>query len=121
MIEPFRIKRENGIVWIDAKVDAAFRKALLDGVPTVLHAKMVEALAATPDAGARDHSVRYFKGELDAIIVMVNPLLMNLNSFLGERFHLPGLFDWLNATNYGNDYRMIEVFKAWSEMKVGNG
>lgn len=115
---PFRIKRENGIVWIDKAVDQAFRKALLDGVPTNLRGKMMEALAATPNAGARAHSKRYFAGELPAIMAEVSPLLEVLNQFLQNQLQLPGLYDWLNETNYGNDYRMIKVFKAWSEMKI---
>lgn len=119
--EPFRVRRENGLVFVDRATDEAFRHALLNGVPTVLRPKMLEALAAVPDAGARAHSVRYFKGELDAICEQTHPLLFELNRFLSARFQLHGLFDWLNATGYGNDYRMIEVFKAWSEMKVSNG
>ena len=50
---PFPIRRENGVVFIDGAVDAAFRKALLDGVPAGLRSKMREALAATPGRGAR--------------------------------------------------------------------
>lgn len=113
---PFRVKRENGIVWIDAAVDAAFRKALMDGVPANLRGKMREALAALPDKGAMAHSVRYFGDELEDIKAKTSPLLIELNRMLSESFNLPGLFDWLNATNFGNDYRMIKVFKAWSEM-----
>jgi len=113
---PFAIKRENGIVWIDAAVDAAFRQALMDGVPVNLRAKMREALAATPDKGAMAHSVRYFGDELQEIKAQIAPLMMELNRMLSESFNLPGLYDWLDATNYGNDYRMIKVFKAWSEM-----
>jgi hypothetical protein len=118
MIAPFSIRRENGVVWIDKAADAAFRKALLDGVPASLRSKMMEALAATPGAGALAHSERYFKGELPAIVEAINPLMFVLNKFLAEQLKLPGLFDWLNETNFGNDYRMIKVFKAWSEMQV---
>jgi hypothetical protein len=113
---PFSIKRENGIVWIDAKADAAFRQALMDGVPVNLRAKMREALAATPDKGAMAHSIRYFGSELEQIKAQIAPLMMELNRMLSESFNLPGLYDWIDATNYGNDYRMIKVFKAWSEM-----
>lgn len=118
MTEPFRVKRENGIVWVDKAADAAFRKALLDGVPSNLRAKMQEALAATPDAGAMAHAKRYFGDELPAIMEQVFPLMFQLNKYLAEQLKLPGLFDWLNITNYGNDYRMIKVMKAWSEMKL---
>ena len=116
MIPPFTIRRENGVVFIDSVVDAAFRKALLDGVPPNLRGKMREALAATPDSGAMAHSIRYFGAELPEIKNQVGPLLIELNRVLSERFGLQGLFDWLDATNFGNDYRMIKVFYAWSEM-----
>lgn len=118
MTEPFRVRREGGIVWVDKAADAAFRKALLDGVPSNLRAKMHEALAATPDAGAMAHAKRYFGDELPAIMEQVFPLMFQLNKFFSEQLKLPGLFDWLNITNYGNDYRMIKVMKAWSEMKL---
>ena len=116
MIPPFTIRRENGVVFIDSAVDAAFRKALMDGVPPNLRSKMREALAATSDSGAMAHSIRYFGAELPEIKNQVAPLLIELNRVLSERFGLQGLFDWLDATNFGNDYRMIKVFHAWSEM-----
>lgn len=115
---PFHVRRENGIVFVDSAVDAAFRHALLDGVPVNLRSKMREALAAIPDKGAMAHSIRYFGDELEEIKARIAPLMMELNRMLSESFNLPGLFDWLDITNFGNDYRMIKVFKAWSEMVV---
>jgi hypothetical protein len=112
------IVRQNGVVAIRSDVDAAFRKALLDGVPVSLRSKMIEALAATPGKDAEAHSRRYFGAELKAIMDEVHPLLFFINKFLTEQRQLPGLYDWLNATNFGNDYRMIKVFKAWSEMRI---
>lgn len=112
------IVRQNGIVAIRSDVDAAFRKALLDGVPLSLHSKMREALAATPGKDAEAHSRRYFGAELQPIMDEVHPLLFQINKHLSEQLRLPGLYDWLNATNFGNDYRMIKVFKAWSEMTL---
>ena len=113
---PFHVKRENGIVFVDSAVDAAFRKALMDGVPPNLRGKMWEALAATPDRGAMAHSIRYFGDELNDIKARIAPLMIELNRMLSENYNLPGLFDWLNVTNFGNDYRMIKVFAAWSDM-----
>lgn len=113
---PFHVKRENGVVFVDSTVDAAFRKALLDGVPPQLRGKMHEALAAMPDKGAAAHSIRYFGKELGPIKQRIAPLLIDLNDILTRSFRLPGLFDWLDVTNFGNDYRMIKVFAAWSEM-----
>lgn len=113
---PFHVKRENGVVFIDSVVDAAFRKALMDGVPPSLRGKMREALAAMPDKGARGHSIRYFGDELRAINDRIAPLLQELNKMLTETYRLPGIYDWLNETNFGNDYRMIKVFAAWADM-----
>jgi hypothetical protein len=113
---PFAVRRENGIVWVETAVDAAFRKALMDGVPPALRGKMREALAATPDKGAMAHSIRYFGEELENIKARVAPLLVELNRVLASNYRLQGLFDWLDITNFGNDYRMIKVFAAWSDM-----
>jgi hypothetical protein len=79
---------------------------------------MIEALAATPGKDAEAHSRRYFGEELPAIMDEIHPLLFFINKYLSEQLKLPGLYDWLNATNFGNHYAMIKVFKAWSEMKV---
>ena len=114
---PFTVIRENGLVHVDAKVDAAFRQALMDGIPVQLRGKMREALAATPNKGAMAHSRRYFGDELPHIKNRIAPLVIELNRFLSESRGLPGLFDWLDVTNFGNDYRMIKAFAAWAETK----
>lgn len=115
---PFATHNKDGITWVDARVDAAFRKALMAGVPANLRNKMHEALAATPDAGAMAHSIRYFGDELESIKIAVGPLIEELSRLLSNTYGMPGFIDWLNLTNFGNDYRMIKVFKAWSEMKL---
>lgn len=102
---------------IDSVIDAAFRKALLDGVPASLRPKMKEALSGIVHADAMAHSVRYFGDELPHIKNHIAPLVEQLNRTLSESFNLPGLYDWLNATNFGNSYKMIKVFAAWAEMK----
>ena len=116
MAPPFVVRRQNGMVFIETGADQAFRKALRAGVPPSVRAKMNEALAATPDSGAMAHSVRYFGDELADIKNRIAPLLIGLNKYLTKELKLPGLFDWLNLTNYGNDYRMIKAFAAWAEM-----
>lgn len=118
MTVPFPTHQKNGVTWVDAKVDAAFRKALMAGVPPNLRSKMQEALAATPGAGAMAHSIRYFGDELEEIKIAVGPLIEELSRLLSNTYGMPGFVDWLNLTNFGNDYRMIKVFKAWSEMKL---
>lgn len=115
---PFTIIREKGMVHVDAKVDAAFRKALTDGVPPQLRGKMREALAATPGADAMNHAIRYFGGpeKIADIKNRIAPLLLEFNRMCTESFALSGLFDWLEVTGFGNDYRMIKAFLAWAEM-----
>jgi hypothetical protein len=115
---PFRTVRENGMVHVDAAVDAAFRKALLEGIPLSLRSKMREALAASPGAKANEHSIRYFGGpdKIAEIKNRIAPLLLELNHFLTTARNLPGLFDWLQVTNFGADYRMIKAFLAWAEL-----
>jgi hypothetical protein len=115
--DPFPIIRRNGIVWVDKRIDQEFRKALLQGVPPILRPKMQEALSAYPDDRARAHSERYFKGEVEEIVKEIAPLLIALNHVLSHAFNLPGLFDWLNVTHYGDSYKMIKVFREWAAMK----
>jgi hypothetical protein len=115
---PFTIVRDKGVVHVDAKVDAAFRKALMDGVPPQIRSKMREALAATPGAHAMEHSIRYFGGQagISDVKNRIALLLVEFNRLLTESFALPGIFDWLEVTGFGNDYRMIKAFLAWAEM-----
>jgi hypothetical protein len=112
---PFAVVNRNGVTWVDRSVDEAFRKALMDGVPPQLRGKMQEALSAIPNERSKAHAERYFGAELPAIKNQIAPLIIELNKVLGERFNLPGLFDWLEITGYGNEYRMIKAFHAWSE------
>lgn len=112
------IIRRNGIVHIDTAHDAAFRKALMAGVPISLRGKMQEALAATPQPAvkAKAHSRRYFGAEAEAVFRDATALVDELHRFLKNRFGLDGLIDWLDAVGYGNDYRMIKVFYEWSKV-----
>lgn len=119
MTAPFAVKHANGLTFIDSRVDAAFKQALIAGVPPVLRGKMREALADIPPKNARAHCERYFAGELPAIMQQVGPLLIKLDHVLTNTFRLPGLFDWLNHSNLGNHYKLVKVFKAWSEFKIG--
>jgi hypothetical protein len=118
---PFTVIKEHGMVHVDAKIDATFKKALRDGVPTPLRAKMNEALSSIPPANARDHSVRYFGGPqaVSNMLNVIGPLLIELNRYLTESRSLPGIFDWLEVTGLGNDYRMLKVLLAWAEMGAG--
>lgn len=116
--QPFTIIRQNGFVHIDAKVDAAFRKALMDGVPVSLRSKMKEALAAIPDKQSAAHSRRYFGAELPAIVNRIAPLMRELNKYLSESRNLPGIYDWMLATGFSEHYAMIKAFDAWAQMKL---
>jgi len=115
MNAPFPVVRNNGMVFVDRRTDEAFRHALNSGVPPQLRGKMREALAAIPHKGAMAHSQRYFGDELADIKNRIAPLIIWLNQYLSEH-NIRGLYDWLDATNYGNDYRMIKVFAAWADM-----
>lgn len=110
---------DNGLVHIRADVDRAFRRALLDGVPPPLRSKMAEALSAQvlPNAHrAQKEARRYFGDEADEIFADASTLAASLHKFLGERFGLTGLLDWLTATGYGNDRHMIKVFAEWARL-----
>jgi hypothetical protein len=121
MTTPAAIVRENGMVHIRSDVDRAFRKALLDGVPAPLFPKMVEALSAQvlPNPfRAQKEARRYFGDEADEIFADASSFASELHKFLGDRFGLTGLLDWLTATGYGNDHRMIKVFAEWARLTL---
>jgi hypothetical protein len=118
MNEPFPTLRSgDGIIWVSAKTDQAFRKALMDGVPPSLRPKMADALAELPQSDAMEFSVKYFGKELADIKNQIAPLLISLNKYLKEQRNLDGLFEWLDVTNMGNSQKLISVLKEWSEMK----
>lgn len=118
---PFGFKRENGVLFVESAVDAAFRKALLAGVPASLRIKMQVALAATPQKGARAHTMRYFGAEADAVCTSAAELAQELHRFLRTNYQLDGLLEWLTLTGYGNDYRMVKVFHEWAKMARSQG
>ena len=114
------IIRENGLVHIRADVDRAFRRALLDGVPAPLGDRDGRGLVGAellPNARrAQKEARRYFGDEADGIFADAARFAGDLHTFLGVRFGLTGLLDWLTATGYGNDYRMIKVFAEWARL-----
>lgn len=115
-----RIKREHGLVHIESSFDAACRKALMDGVPPALRLKMVIALSAQPLPNAyraQKEARKYFGAEADQIFADAAGMAGALHRFLqGSTYKLDGLLDWLTATGYGNDYRMIKVFAEWARL-----
>ena len=116
MNSPFNFVHRDGVLWVNAEADRGFRKSLMDGVPVSLRPKMIEALAATPDAGARGHSFRYFGAEFNAVANAAADLANELHRYLESRGQ-PGFLDWVTMTRLGDDYRMLKVFYAWAQMK----
>jgi hypothetical protein len=115
---PFAVHHKDGVTFIDRNVDAAFRKALMDGVPVSLRGKMQRALAAVPNP-VRDyaHCQRYFGDQLQEIAERIKPLAMELERYLASARGLPGFCDWLILTGYTNHYEMVKVFDEWAQMK----
>jgi len=114
---PFRVEYSGNIAWVDRAADTAFRAALLAGVPPSLHAKMKDALSRFPKANARAYSEEFFGEELPAIMMRVRPLVEVLEDYLEFQMRLPGFTQWLTATGFGDDYRLISVFNDWACMK----
>jgi hypothetical protein len=119
MTTAIRIKREGQIVHIERSFDEACRRALMDGVPPSLRLQMVTALSAQPLPNAfraQKEARKHFGKEADAIFRDAAALAAELHRFVQRRFALDGLLDWLDATGYGNDYRMIKVFAEWARL-----
>lgn len=111
------VMNKDGLTFVDGAADAAYRKALMDGVPLPLRAKMQEALSAIPNKGSAAHSMRYFGKELDAKLRIIGPLLDELEDFVRLDRKLSDLKRWLVVTGFANDYRMIKVFAEWAELR----
>ena len=109
----------GGKVRLDRNLDERFRKALMDGVPLHLRSKMMEALAIMPDDKSLAHSVRYFGAELDTIQRRCRPLVDQIHDYLIAHRRIDGFRDWLIATGFTNDYRMIKVMDAWAQTATG--
>lgn len=114
---PFLIIRRDGMVHIERGADEVFRRALMAGVPPSVRPKMREALAAIPDKGSMAHSVRYFGGpeKIAELKNKIAPLMIELNQFLVSQ-NIHGLYDWLDITGFGSEYRMIKAFDAWADL-----
>jgi len=119
MNHPFRVIQGEGITWISTDSDKAFRRALEDGVPVSLRPKLRRALASIPDP-ALDlrFSQGYFGSALQDIADRAKPLVDTIDRYLETNRNLPGFRQWMILTGYTNQYLMIEVFDAWSRMKV---
>lgn len=115
---PFVHMHQDGIAFVERNADAAFRKALMDGVPASLRGKMQRALAAIPNP-TRDfaHCQRYFGDRLPAIGERIKPLAQQLDRTMETALGLPGFADWLIMTGYTNHYEMVKVFDEWAQMK----
>ena len=118
MSVPFPVLEAPGMRAVDSRVDTAFKNALRNLAPRpTVYRKMCEAIANGPSAGGRAHAERYFGDELPGIVQRVTPLLNELENFF-DAHRLYGFSDWLRITGYGDDYRMVQAFVAWSELKI---
>ena len=109
-----QVKHSNGIAWVDRESDQRFRYALINGCPRTIQPKIKDALSRVPKPNAREHSHEFFGDELPQIVERTTPLVLELEAVLEARFALRGFMDWLNATGYGNDVRMIKAFDDWA-------
>jgi hypothetical protein len=119
MTSPFRVIQGEGVTWVSTDSDRRFRRALMDGVPVPLRAKMKRALAAIPDPKVDlTFSQGYFGDRLQDIADRSKPLVDELDRYMAANRNLPGFRQWMILTGYTNQYLMIEVFDEWSRMKV---
>lgn len=115
---PFQTFNKNGIRWVDAEVDQAFKNALLAGAPTRdIHGKLKRAFDRPPHANARQYSQEYFGDEMPGIVERIGPLINMLADHLKYRLKLPGLWDWMDLTGYGNSHHFISALADWSDLK----
>ena len=115
---PFVARQANGFIGVESHKDAAFRNALLAGAPTEdVRRRLRDALINGPTGDHGKHALTYFGADkIQAIAAHVQPLTDAIDLALATKFRLHGFKDWLNLTDFGNDYRMIKAFIAWADL-----
>lgn len=117
-----QVIHDKGMVLIDAASEEYFRRMLKEGGPTqAIRAKFAAALNGRfPHADARQFSERHFGADnLQRIALHCDPLIRALDAWY-ERHGHRGLTEWLNATGWGNDYKLIAAFEAWADNVKGD-
>lgn len=105
-------------VQIPSDVDQAFRTALIELAPNeTIRRRVREALANGPHPNGRGHATEYFADRLEEVIGKAAAFADWLDAYMMKRGR-PDLIRWLDATGYGNDYRVIKTFAAWAELQV---
>lgn len=117
-----QVIHDKGIVFIDRASDEWFRRMLKEGGPTqAIRAKFAAALNGRhPHADARQFSERHFGADnLKRIALHCDPLIQALDAWYEKQGHR-GFTEWLNATGFGNDYKLIIAFEAWADNVKGD-
>ena len=115
---PFVARRGNGVRGVESNADAAFRNALLAFAPEAPRKHILEALRNGPTGDGGKHAIRYFGADkIQGIAEQVRPLTDAIEIAFATKLGRPGFKQWLNITDFGNDYRMIKGFVAWAELK----
>ena len=115
---PFVARRDKGVLGVESHIDAAFRNALLAFAPEGPRKHILEALRNGPKGDHGKHAIGYFgRDKIQSIIDQVAPLTDAIEIAFATKLGRPGFKQWLNLTDFGNDYRMIKGFIAWAEMK----
>jgi len=114
---PFVAKRHAGLFHVESKADARFRNYLLELAPTkAIRAHMLEGLRNGPKGDRGAHARRYFGEDgIAGISAHIDPLTQAIDLLLATRAGLPGFRDWLNISDFGNDYRILKGFIAWAD------
>ena len=115
---PFVARQNQGVAGVEAHADAAFRNLLLTFAPPGPRKHFLDGLRNGPQGDHGAHARRYFgEDKIQAISEQTSALVDLVEVAFATRCDRPGFKRWLGITDFGNDYRMIKGFLAWSELK----
>ena len=115
---PFVARQNQGVAGVEAHADAAFRNLLLTFAPPGPRKHFLDGLRNGPQGDHGAHARRYFgEDKIRAISEQTSALVDLVEVAFATRCGRPGFKRWLGITDFGNDYRMIKGFLAWSELK----
>lgn len=98
-------------IQIAAEEDKAFRTFLLVASPESVGKMLREVLTAGPMPNGAQRASDYYGLDLHDVLLRTVAVVDEIE------WLMPGFKKWLDATGFGNDYRMIAAFAKWADME----
>lgn len=110
----------SNLVMVNGNLDKAFRDTLIAIAPESARKHFREAFSGggMPKGDGGAHARAYFgHDKIAGISALIRPLSEELEEFMTRTLRFAGFNQWLTATGWGDDYRVIKGLMAWAETK----